>query len=577
LIASKYTGKATGRDRLRFLEEGSMHHRRHGKGFRIGLPVLFLSGLLLLGGTVQAENIYTKLSVFNQILNLVTSNYVEEVPVDSLIDGAIEGMLDQLDPHTTYVDPERYQRMQERNRGTYSGIGISFDIVDGWLTVISPLEGGPSEKLGIRPGDVIVKINGESAYGIKTEEVFEKLRGPRGTSVRVSIRREGEPELLEFTIVRDNIPIKSVPYAFMIKPGVGYIRLTRFSATTSDELEEALDRLEAEGMESLILDLRGNSGGFLNEAIEVADKFIEGGRRIVYTVGRIEGSSEEYFSTGRATHERFPLIVLVDRGSASASEIVSGAIQDWDRGLVIGEPTFGKGLVQRQFPLKNGGALLVTVARYYTPSGRLIQRDYSDREKYLHARIEEEQPDTVDISNRPVFYTAGGRRVYGGGGITPDVVVHVKWKNTPLQSALNRQRIYFDFANHYIGKHHFQWPGDFQSFRERFEVDDEMMAEFLDFLQEKGLEVTPDSLEAEREDVSRGIRAEMARNLWGDNERAQILLEADPLIAEALVYLPEAEMMARGEIPEQEPGLVEITVTQGEEPVKAQEVLPENR
>ncbi|MBU1699957.1 MAG: S41 family peptidase [Candidatus Eisenbacteria bacterium] len=527
------------------------------------------------GVRAYSDSIYTKLSVFNQVLNIVTSNYVEEVGVDSLLDGAIEGMLDQLDPHTTYVDPERFEQMQERNRGTYSGVGIEFDIVEDWLTVISPLEGGPSYELGIRPGDVITKIEGESAFGIKTDEVFEKLRGRKGSPVHVTVRREGEPEPLEFTIIRDNIPIKSVPYTFMLEPGVGYVRLARFSATTSDELEEAMQMLEKQGMKELILDLRGNSGGFLNEAIEVSDKFIEGGRKLVYTVGRIDGSSEEYFSTGRATHERFPLVVLVDRGSASASEIVSGAIQDWDRGYVVGETTFGKGLVQRQFPLKNGGALLVTVARYFTPSGRLIQRDYSDKEEYLMAhRGDEVAMDSTKLKDRPIFYTAGGRHVYGGGGVTPDVVIHVDWSQSDLQRELERDRSYFDYANHYIGSRHYSWPGTFETFRKEFVVDDAMLNDFNSFIEKRKFTVSIDSLKAEYDDVARGIRREMARNLWGKNERAHILMEADPVLPQALGLLPQAKMMAEGNIPAQEPGLVEITVSMGpEKETKAEEVL----
>jgi carboxyl-terminal processing protease len=315
-------------------------------------------------------------------------------------------------------------------------------------------------------------------------------------------------------------------------------------------------------MEALILDLRQNSGGFLNEAIEVADKFVEGGRKLVYTVGRIDGSSEEYYSTGRATHTRFPMIVLVDRGSASASEIVSGAVQDWDRGLVIGEPTFGKGLVQRQFPLKNNGALLVTVARYYTPSGRLIQRDYSDREDYFRAHRGDAgaEEDSTDLTDQPVYHTAGGRRVYGGGGITPDVVVHIEGERSELQDKIESDRTYFEFANNYIGRNHFTWPDGFDSFAAEFLVSDEMLREFRDYLQEKEIEVSFDSLRAEYIEVARGIRREMARNLWGENEWRQIVIEADPVIPEALALLPQAEMMARGEIPPQEPGLREITV-----------------
>jgi len=478
------------------------------------IPVILCAVTLFLGGVFMKDvlatsrsNLMSELDLFNQILNLVGENYVEETQADSLISGAITGMLDQLDPHTNYIEPERFERMDERNRGSYSGIGISFAIRDGWLTVISPLEGGPSERLGIRPGDIISSIDGKSAEGIREDEVFDKLRGPRGTEVSITVRRRGTEEPLPFTITRDDILIQSVPYAFMLEPGTGYIRMARFSAKTSDELEAALGELEALGMERLILDLRGNTGGFLNQAISVSDKFLSENKTIVYTKGRIIGSSEKYYST-RSKHPDFPIVVLINAASASASEIVSGAIQDWDRGLVVGNTSFGKGLVQRQYPLPNDGALLLTVARYYTPSGRLIQRAYTagNRDDYYAEAGEhesplgadevlnesnEDEPDqngdeaTGDISDnpdadseleaiatdetdslnaRPTFHTLiQNRKVFGGGGITPDIKLDNFYQSSRLNTRLIIDRKYFDFINEAIGDRRVRWDGSLRS------------------------------------------------------------------------------------------------------------------
>lgn len=509
-----------------------------------------LTGFVFFGNVLAyGKNIYTQLGVFSQVLAHINENYVDEVDGEELIDGAIVGMLEELDPHSTYLDADRFSKMQERNRGTYYGIGISFDIVDGKLTVISPIEGSPSWELGIRSGDIIEKIEGESAEGITREEVFDTLRGPRGTTVHVSIRREGEPELLEFDIVRDEIPIFSVPYAFMLDDKVGYVRMTRFSATTSDELSQAIEKLEAQGLEQLVLDLRGNSGGYLNEAIEVADMFLPSARKIVYTRGRLADSSEDYFTTGRGRFTEAPLIIMVDHGSASASEIVSGAVQDWDRGMIIGTTTFGKGLVQRQYRLKNGAALLLTVARYYTPSGRLIQRDYTDRDEYLSADLDEaelefEEAVKSDSVDRKQYRTAGDRTVYGGGGIAPDVHVDIPYPNAEIANELGNKRAFFDFATQYSATHRLQKGGDFSHFLRTFEIDDSGMSEFRRFLDGRSVAYDADSLSFHADIVKRAIKAEVARNLWGENERYHVLIEADPELQEALTYFPAAQMMA---------------------------------
>jgi len=521
--------------------------------FASGCAVLavVLTGLVLLGNVkADARPAYQQFQVFTQVLSLINDYYVEDVDADSLIDGAISGLLLRLDPHSTYLDPERFKKMQERNKGAYYGIGISFSIVEGNLTVISPIEGSPAYKLGLRSGDIIVKINGRSAKGIDEQEVFDKLRGERGTMVHVSVFREGEPDFLEFDIVRDEIPIFSVPYAFMLDDKTGYVRMIRFSATTSDELEKALQKLKGEGMRQLVLDLRSNSGGFLHEAIEVVDKFLPQGKKVVYTRGNLPDSNEDHYTTGRGQHRDYPMIVMIDHGSASASEIVSGAIQDWDRGLVVGQTSFGKGLVQRQYMLKNGAALLLTVARYYTPSGRLIQRDYEDREKYLTEDVEDierESESDSALATRPQFHTSAGRLVYGGGGIMPDIRIDKPYRYPRLQRDLDRHRAYFEFATRIIAREGLRYP-NFKQFQRDFAAGDDKRAEFEGFLKEKKIQYDADSLRAQADHVSRSIKAEVARALFGDNEQYQIVIMDDPALQEAMTYFPKAEMMARGDM-----------------------------
>jgi carboxyl-terminal processing protease len=514
----------------------------------VGLVLVLLTGASFLGNVLaSAGSPYGPYDTFTRVLRFVKDNYVEEVDDTKLMDGAITGMLEKLDPHSTYLDADKNKKMQERNRGNFDGIGISFAIVDGNLTVISPIEGTPSWRLGLRPGDIITKIDGTSAHGIKEDEVFDKLRGVRGSSVHITLVREGEKEPLEYDIVREAIPIFSVPYSFMLRAGVGYVRMTRFSATTSDELAKALQKLGEQGMKSLVLDLRGNAGGYLNEAIAVSDKFLPPGKKIVYTRGRLSDSNEEYASTGRGDEVDCPLVIMVDHGSASASEIVSGAMQDWDRGLVVGETTFGKGLVQRQYPLPNGGALLLTVARYFTPSGRLIQRDYSDRDKYLMEdveTIEQESAKADSAAERPVFHTGLGRVVYGGGGVTPDHKITKRYPYPRLQQDLDRNRAYFEFAAHYLKGKDLKFTA-FEAFDKDFKVDAPVVADFKSFVEKKKIAFDADSLAAQDDMVRRSIKAEIARTLFGENERYRIVIDADPALAEALTYLPEAAKMLK--------------------------------
>ena len=294
------------------------------------------------------------------------------------MDGAFDGIMKKLDPHSVYIPPKELEDIDEKFKGKFQGIGIEFDILNGYITVITPVADSPSERAGLQPGDKIVKINGEDAYEIKKEQVFEKLRGKKGTPVDITIKRIGTKKLFNVTIVRDNIPIYSVRAETMIDDSTGYIRLTRFSATTKQEVEKSIKRLKTKGMKRLLLDLRNNSGGYLEQAAGIADLFIVEKDTLVYTKGKKATTKQVFIADPSRGHGELPLIVLVNRGSASASEIVSGAVQDLDRGLVIGETTFGKGLVQRQIPLKDGSAIRITIARYFTPSGRLIQRPYEE-------------------------------------------------------------------------------------------------------------------------------------------------------------------------------------------------------
>ncbi|MFH1008587.1 MAG: S41 family peptidase [Candidatus Latescibacterota bacterium] len=525
----------------------------------------FLSEPLVDRAGALGTNIFSQLVLLRDVLVLVRDNYVNPTDSSKLIDGAVEGILTQLDPHCSYVKADDYKRMAERFQGEYEGIGISFDIRDGVLTVITPLPGGPSERLGIRPGDQIVRIDRKSALGIKTHEVLEKLKGPKNTEVAVSIRREGVEDLIELLIVREAISIESVPYHFMLRPGIGYIRIIQFSQTTGEELEKALQELESQGMEQLLLDLRWNAGGLLSAAIDVSGKFIGGGKKIVYTQGRVAGSSKPY-PARTADARQLPLIVMINHASASASEIVSGAIQDWDRGLVVGQTSFGKGLVQSQFAMDSGDMLLLTISRYYTPSGRLIQRPYTeDRAAYVEEGYDDVDPNAQEDlpdSAKHAYTTIGGRTVYGGGGITPDVVLEPDLTDS-FEWKLMEKRVFFEYAGRALAEPH-AFPKDFDAFLSDYEVPDERLGDFRTFLEEKGMDLLiydlPDPIvekfgEALRAEnfsshadfMKRGIKREIAGRLWTDKESYRVALESDPEALEAMTLFDRAEKIRNGE------------------------------
>ena len=381
------------------------------------------------------------------IINLINHNYVDEVDIDDVLTGAIEGMLDKLDPHSSYIPSENKEEVDEVFRGDFEGIGIEFSMIDGYITVISPIPDTPSDRAGIISGDQIIKIDGESAYKITQKDVVKKLRGPKGTRVVVTIARKGMDEPFNATLIRDKIPIRSIASSFMIDENIGYIKITRFASTTMDEFYDSIKKLQLDGMSELLIDLRNNPGGLLGQAVKMVDLFVSSNDTIVFTQGRIQGSSSMYRARSQYQDLKIPLVVLINNGSASASEIVSGAFQDLDRGVVVGERSFGKGLVQRQYDLDDGSAVRITIAKYYTPSGRLIQRSYDDGldEYYLN---DDDGLDSVDVDAKE-YYTKSGRTVYGGGGITPDIIVKndIKYNTSTREIYFHPDRLLFKYAD----------------------------------------------------------------------------------------------------------------------------------
>lgn len=489
------------------------------------------------------DDVNMQLRKFNYLLYKIREDYVTKPDLTKLVDGAMRGMLEELDPHSIYIPAEEQNRLTERFRGDFEGIGISFVIQNKILTVISPIPGTPADMLGIRAGDKIVEINGKSAYGITNEEVFDKLRGPKGTTVSVTIQREGEPEPLEFEIIRDKIPIHSVETSFMLDDSTGYILLNQFTSNTSEELDEAMKQLAEEGMKRMIFDLRGNSGGYLEQAVRVSDKFIPEGNRLVFTRGRDPESEKSYYSSDHGTYPDLPLIVLISHGSASASEIVAGAVQDLDRGLVVGARSFGKGLVQTPIPFSDGSLVRLTTARYYTPSGRLIQRSYENGLSDYYMDAYSDSSDVVIDSTSDVYYTKSGRKVYGGGGIEPDVKLEPAYF-TRLGARMMNQRLYFEYATDYAGKHP-ELGVDFDVFLDDFEVSDEMMAQFRGLAEAKDIEVVESDWEKDMPYFRNLIKAELAQILFnGRIYYYRVRMQGDEQVKEALTLFPQATEIA---------------------------------
>ena len=514
----------------------------------IGVAMLLsvLLGFGLAKAISATDDLRANLDLFEDVLYRVQNSYVDVPDNEKLIHGAIDGMLKTLDPHSIFLPEKRAQQMDEQFHGEYSGIGVQFDIQDNKIVVISPLEGTPAYRLGIRAGDKIFEIDGKPLKkGFNNDDVFKALRGPTGSTVAVSIERESEPDVLHFTIERAKIPIESIPYAYMIRPGVGYVRIIRFAQTTGEELATSITKLRGQGMKSLLIDLRSNSGGLLSQAVDVLDQVIPENKRLVYTRGRIPSSNADYYSTARSGKwTDGPVVVLVDHGSASASEIVSGAVQDLDRGLVVGINTFGKGLVQNQINLTQG-KLLLTIARYYTPSGRGIQRDYTkfgDQADYQEDAFKEDVPSDSALKTRPQFKTGLGRLVYGGGGIYPDVVIKDPPNLTRPEVDFITKRVGFEFATHWVTKHPGQtWTP--ASFDPKFQLNDDEWKTLQGIFVAKKLTVNDSTWTAEKPFMLRQVRAELASATLGSLDRYRIAVEDDAQLNTALGLFPKAQAL----------------------------------
>ena len=525
------------------------------------LTVVLLTVVALFAGSMlnslfSGDSILDQANKFKDVLSITKKYYVEDVDSQKLTEAAIGGVLDELDPHSVYISASQLGRVNEEFQGAFEGIGIEYQVLNDTLLVISPIAGGPSEGVGIQGGDKIVRINDSTAIGITQEGVQKKLRGPKGSKVRVAVYRAGMKDLLDFEITRDKIPLYTVDAGFMIDGTTGYIRVNRFAATTYDELTEALTRLQGSGMKKLILDLRDNAGGYLEQAFKMADELMPKGKKIVYTKGRRPEFDDEYVSQG-GKYPEIPLVVLVNNASASASEIVAGAIQDWDRGIIVGESTFGKGLVQRQFELGDGSALRLTTARYYTPSGRLIQRPWgTDRNEYHREAFtrEESEGDNVNHnaerdSTRPVFKTMGGRTVYGGGGITPDYIVKAE-RLTRYTVQLRSAQVFLQYSDAYVESHGAElrekYGKDSRKFADSFVVSDLMLGEIRAIAEKKSVAFDQEQYDTDRRFIAAFIRATIARSLWGAEGASRVMLKEDVQFKKAVGLFPEAEKFAAG-------------------------------
>jgi carboxyl-terminal processing protease len=513
----------------------------------LGLVVLFLGGGCLLGGLAASraetdpDKSSSQVRTFSRILALVEDNSVGAVKSDDLVEDAIQGMLHTLDPHSNYLNREAFTEMRDEQRGSFSGLGIQIAKrgPDKPLTIIAPIDGTPAAKAGLQPGDAIVKIEGQDTMTLGVQDAVRRLKGEKGTKVTITIQRPGEEQPFDVTLVRDDIPTHSIQNAFILQPGVGVIRVSNFTSTTTSELDEALDKLKAKGMERLILDLRANPGGLLDQAVGVASRFVPEGKLVVYTRGRIAGSDQDYTAKGDV-RSTAPLVVLVDHSSASASEIVSGAIQDHDRGLVVGETTFGKGLVQRVIPLRDGGALALTTAKYYTPSGRCIQRDYSNLDDYfLDPELEDDDARAAAATEsgaREEKRTDSGRKVFGGGGITPDILVHAEREPLVL-SRMRRDNLLFDFAVKYAAAH--------PDLKPTFAVDDTVDKQYQDFIASRQFKMDAGAYQQSRKAIDLRLRSQIAKVKWNAEAEAKVLAEGDVQIQKALTLFEEAAKLAQ--------------------------------
>jgi carboxyl-terminal processing protease len=481
----------------------------------------------------------------NSIISLVKENYVDTVNKEQMLANAINGILQNLDPHSVYISAEELTATNDQLDGDFEGIGIQFNIQGDTIMVVNTIPKGPSEKVGVMAGDRIVKVDDKNVAGIKitNQDVMKLLKGKKGTTVKIAVKRRGVKNLTNFSIKRDVIPTNSLDIAFMASNTTGYVKISQFSATTGDEFSKASKELLSNGMKEMILDLRGNPGGYLDAAVQIVDEFLPEGKMVVYTKGR-KFKNQEYKSTDEGSLEKIKVMVLIDEWSASASEIVAGAIQDHDRGYVIGRRSFGKGLVQNQFALNDGSAVRLTVARYYTPSGRCIQRPYQgsldDYYTELLTRIEHgemEHPDSIHFADSLKFKTTLGRTVYGGGGIMPDIFIPLgKNENNTWFNSLFNMGLLNQFAFKYVDENRTQLKSTYneKSFIKSFTINENLFNELIEFSEKAGLKRDNDKIAFSKEKTKAWLKAFIGRSVFGDKAFYPVWLQQDDTFKKAL-------------------------------------------
>ncbi len=489
---------------------------------------------MLMGVAVNAQGFDKNIQKLQLTYQLISSLYVDSVDNEDLVEEAIVGMLKSLDPHSVYISADEVAAMNEPLDGSFEGVGVQFNIMNDTLMVVNPVIGGPSEKVGIRAGDRIIGIDGDvvAGIGIKNSDVFKYLRGKKGTKVNLTILRRSSNDKLKFVVVRDKIPLHSVDAAYMATPKTAYVKISRFALNTHDEFVEALEKLDNNNFENLILDLRGNGGGYLKAAIDIADEFLDKSKLLVYTEG-LNSVRREHLARKKGLFEKGNLVVLIDEGSASASEIVSGAVQDWDRGLVLGRRSFGKGLVQRPFDFPDGSMIRLTIAKYYTPAGRCIQKEYENgvgayhnelNERYLHGELS--NVDSIHFDEALEYKTKlAGRTVYGGGGIMPDVFVAVDtsmysdyYRDLIASGSVNQMVLNYVDNNRQALKQ--RYP-DYAAFEAGFAIDDDLIQLLIDEGEKEAVEFNEEELAVSRELAEAQLKALIARDLFSSSEYFQ--------------------------------------------------------
>ncbi|MGE4433036.1 MAG: S41 family peptidase [Bacteroidales bacterium] len=520
--------------------------------------------LLVIGATVTlmvlAQYNMSPANVkMNMAMYAIKSLYVDEVEEDKLVESGIVAMMKALDPHSAYMTAEEIKEMNEPLQGGFDGIGISFNMLNDTLFVVEVIAGGPSEKAGLLPGDRIIFVDGETIAGVTmpNKDVMKRLKGPKGTKVKLDIKRRNQENLLSFTITRGKIPLYSLDAAFMLDKTTGYIKISRFGNTTADEFRDALEQLREEGLKDLVLDLQSNGGGLMNAAIELGDEFLPDGKSIVYTEGK-NSPRVHYNATSKGNFEEGGLIVLIDEYSASASEIVSGAIQDWDRGLVIGRRSFGKGLVQRPIPLPDGSALKLTVSRYFTPSGRFIQKPYENGEGDQYStdlierynRGEMLHADSIHFPDSLKTKTlVNGRTIYGGGGIMPDVFIAVDTTRfTSMHRKLAATGLLNRFSLEYVDMHRQEllkeYP-DIDSFIQKHRVTEDQLTALMALAKQEKLELSKEETEAPQEMLKKQLMAFMARDLWKTADYYRVMYTENEALVRAIEIIKDKETYHR--------------------------------